>query len=137
MRHQKETQVAFEFAHILKSAECNKIVVFCLLYSSHAITSDVSLEETAEAAEFFLADGVVLTGKSTGNPTDVSDLERVKLSCNLPVLIGSGVTLENARSYRAADALIVGSHFKTTGHWDSEICDERVSNFMCKVRSLQ
>lgn len=32
-------------------------------HSSHSITDDVSLIETIHAAEFFLSDGVILTGK--------------------------------------------------------------------------
>lgn len=31
-------------------------------HSSHSITADVSLKETAHAAEFFLTDGIILTG---------------------------------------------------------------------------
>lgn len=34
-------------------------------HSSHAITQDVSLLETAHIAEFFLADGVIVTGEFT------------------------------------------------------------------------
>ncbi|XP_071635412.1 uncharacterized protein [Temnothorax longispinosus] len=43
-------------------------------HSSHVITSDVSLLETVKAAEFFLADGVILTGNATGEETNVRDL---------------------------------------------------------------
>lgn len=38
----------------------------CAICSSHALTSDVSIEETARAAEFFLSDGVIITGAATG-----------------------------------------------------------------------
>ena len=37
-------------------------------HSAHAITADVDLAETAHAAEFFLADGVIVTGAATGEP---------------------------------------------------------------------
>jgi len=43
--------------------------------SAHAITSDVSLAETAKAAEFFLADGLIVTGTATGDPAQPGDLE--------------------------------------------------------------
>lgn len=43
--------------------------------SAHAITSDVSLAHTAKAAEFFLADGVILTGAATGDPAAPSDFK--------------------------------------------------------------
>ena len=34
--------------------------------SAHAVTADVSLADTARAARFFRADGVVITGAGTG-----------------------------------------------------------------------
>ena len=44
------------------------------MFSSHAITSDVSVVDTALAAEFFLTDGIILTGNATGNPADPNEL---------------------------------------------------------------
>ena len=41
-----------------------------LCYSSHALTSDVSLVDTALAAEIFLSDGLIVTGEATGRPAD-------------------------------------------------------------------
>ena len=35
-------------------------------HSAHALTADVSLAETAKAAEFFLVDGVIVSGIATG-----------------------------------------------------------------------
>jgi predicted TIM-barrel enzyme len=45
-----------------------------LVISAHAITSDVSLQETAKAAEFFLSDGIIITGATTGDPVDTGNL---------------------------------------------------------------
>lgn len=48
-----------------KQIDAENVLVFTDLkkkHSSHAITSDVSLLETVHAAEFFLTDGVILTG---------------------------------------------------------------------------
>ena len=39
-------------------------------HSAHALTADVSLVETAKAAEFFLVDGVIVSGIATGHPAD-------------------------------------------------------------------
>jgi predicted TIM-barrel enzyme len=49
-------------------------IIFTII-SSHSITADLSVAETAKAAEFFLADGVVLTGTATGSPANASELE--------------------------------------------------------------
>lgn len=43
-------------------------------YSAHALTSDVSIAETAQAAEFFLSDGVIVTGTATGAQADPEEL---------------------------------------------------------------
>ncbi|XP_010583374.1 PREDICTED: uncharacterized protein F13E9.13, mitochondrial-like isoform X2 [Haliaeetus leucocephalus] len=78
-------------------------------HSAHALTADVSVAETASAAELFLADGVVLTGTATGLPADPQELKEVKHAVKIPVLIGSGVTLENVRNYLDANALIIAA----------------------------
>lgn len=105
-------------------------------HSSHAVTADVDLLETAKAAEFFLSDGVVVTGQSTGSPADKSEVAQVKDTLSLPVLVGSGVTSENVGCYATADALIVGSHFKEGGTWHGTVAKDRVIDFMDRVHSL-
>jgi len=42
-------------------------------------------------------------------------LIEVKNSVNIPVLVGSGVTLNNVHEYKGADGFIIGSHFKKNG----------------------
>lgn len=43
--------------------------------SAHTLTADVSVAQTALAAELFLADGVILTGTATGLPADPQELK--------------------------------------------------------------
>ena len=88
-------------------------------HSSHAITADVDLVETAHAAEFFLADGVVLTGISTGRATDPAEVRAVGEAVEVPTLVGSGITADNIGAYTAADAFIVGSSLKKDGLWSN------------------
>jgi membrane complex biogenesis BtpA family protein len=90
-------------------------------HSAHALTADVSLVETAKAAEFFLADGVIVSGVATGQPTDVSDVRAVAAAVGVPTLVGSGVRLENLHDYDQADALIVGSSVKRGGIWSGTL----------------
>ena len=107
-------------------------------HSSHAITGDVDIVETAHAAEFFLSDGVIVTGIATGTEASLEELQQVKAAVGIPVLVGSGVTLENVGRYLAvADALIVGSYFKAGGHWAKGVEFERVKTFMDKVNKLR
>ncbi|MFM8312767.1 MAG: BtpA/SgcQ family protein, partial [Deltaproteobacteria bacterium] len=60
-------------------------------HSSHTITSDISIAETAHAAEFFGADGVILTGVSTGTAASPEELATVRKVTKLPIWIGSGI----------------------------------------------
>ncbi len=116
--------------HVLVLADIKK------KHSAHALTADVDLVETARAAAFFLADGVVVTGTATGQPTEVGDLRAVSEAVELPVLAGSGVGLSNLpTSLSAADALIVGSAFKVSGHWSQPVDAARVESFMHAVRA--
>ncbi|XP_045463411.1 uncharacterized protein F13E9.13, mitochondrial [Harmonia axyridis] len=124
---------AGEVMRYRKYIEAEDVQVFTDIkkkHSSHAVTADVSLVETAKAAEFFLSDGVILTGSSTGSPADTNDLQELRRHLNLPILVGSGVTATNLKSYKEADAFIVGSHFKRDGIWYNELHEERIKRFM-------
>ena len=106
-------------------------------HSSHAITSDVDLLETARAAEFFLSDGLIITGTSTGAATSLEDIKIIKENCEKPVLVGSGVTLDNVKDYfQIADALIIGSYFKENGDWKNKVEYDRVARLMAVVNEL-
>lgn len=104
-------------------------------HSSHAMTSDVGIAETARAAEFFLADGLIVTGTSTGCAADLGEVAEVKRAVGLPVLIGSGVTIDNLSDCLSrADGLIVGSYFKEGGKWTERVDPSRVRKFMDLAR---
>jgi membrane complex biogenesis BtpA family protein len=107
-------------------------------HSSHAITTDVGIVETAHAAEFFLSDGVIVTGVATGTEASPEEVQQVKNAVDIPVLVGSGVTLKNVDRYLAvADALIIGSYFKYDGKWLNSVEPERVKTFMDRVNALR
>ncbi|KAG8562688.1 hypothetical protein GDO81_015769 [Engystomops pustulosus] len=106
-------------------------------HSSHAVTADVTISETAKAAEFFLADGVILTGVSTGEEADPRELKEVQRSVKIPVLIGSGVTLDNVEKYTNANALIIGSYFKHHGDWRNNVDYDKVMTFLDKIHKLR
>ncbi|XP_039552416.1 uncharacterized protein F13E9.13, mitochondrial-like isoform X4 [Passer montanus] len=106
-------------------------------HSAHALTADVGVAQTAGAVQLFLADGVVLTGTATGHPADPRQLREVKHAVKIPVLVGSGVTLENVRDYLDADALIIGSYFKKEGYWANAVDPDRVKKFMEHISKLR
>jgi membrane complex biogenesis BtpA family protein len=106
-------------------------------HSSHAITADVDIAETAKAAEYFLADGVIVTGAATGCEADEAAVQRVRKAVRVPVLVGSGCTPENAHRYlQHANSLIVGSYFKEAGHWENPVVPARVTAFMDAVHAF-
>ena len=118
-----------------KQIGAERVRVFCDIkkkHASHAITADVPLADAVHAAEFFRADGVIVTGTATGRATDVEDVAEARDASRLPVLVGSGVVPETVGELfdAGADALIVGSFIKRGGVWtnavDSKRCRELV-----------
>lgn len=95
-------------------------------HSSHAITADVDLVETAKAADFFRADGLIVTGASTGVAADSEDLNRLTKAVKLPVYVGSGISPENVAHYAGAHGFIVGSSLKEGGHWAAPLDEARM-----------
>jgi hypothetical protein len=100
-------------------------------HSSHAITADVGIGETAHAVEFMRGDAVIVTGAVTGDAPKPGDVRAVKRATRLPVYLGSGVTAANVGEFLAeADGFIVGSEFKAGGHWSGAVDARRVRRFM-------
>ena len=100
-------------------------------HSAHAITGDITLVETAKAAEFFKADGVIITGLHTGDPPQPDDIKSVRSQVSCHVLVGSGVSAGNVHQYQPfCDAIIVGSSLKIDGKWQNPLDKERVRNFI-------
>jgi len=124
-----------------KSINAEKIQIFTDIkkkHSSHAITSDVSIAETAHTAEFFLSDGVIVTGESTGKEADLEEVKQVRKVTKEPVLIGSGITKENIKNYfEYADIFIVGSYIKKDGYWKNELDEERIKSLVKEFEKLK
>jgi len=105
-------------------------------HSSHALTADVDIVETAKAANFFLSDGIVVTGNSTATEAEPSELEALG-DLGIRRVIGSGVTPENIeRFFPLADVFIVGSYMKTDGHWANLPDPERVKKMVSAFKAL-
>lgn len=105
-------------------------------HSAHALTADVSLAETAKAAQFFRSDGLIVTGTATGSQAKVKDLAAVKQACpDLPLLVGSGITPTNVEEYLPfADAFIVGSSLKKEGYWANDLEEERINSMVQAIK---
>ena len=100
-------------------------------HGSHSLTIDLDIKDEIMQAEFFLVDGVIVTGQFTGINPDKDDLVKAKSATKLPVLIGSGMTAENIKDYLPlADGFIVGSYFRKDGKFLEKLEPERLNNFM-------
>jgi NAD(P)H-dependent FMN reductase len=85
-----------------KALGCEHIKVFGDVkkkHCSHALTGDLDLLDEVKQAEFFLVDGVIVTGARTTEPPSAAELRRVKKAAQVPVLIGSGMSPENIKDY--------------------------------------
>jgi membrane complex biogenesis BtpA family protein len=122
-----------------KELGCEHIKVFGDVkkkHCSHALTGDLAILDEVKQAEFFLVDGVVVTGARTAEPPDVDELRSVKKNAHVPVLIGSGMTHENIKTYfPLADGFIVGSTFREGGRFLGALDPSRLKVFMKAFRA--
>ncbi len=132
---------AWELLRYRKYIWAENIMIFTDIkkkHSSHAITNDVSIWETAHAAEFFMSNWVIVTWVATWSEANLEEIEQVKKSVHIPVLVWSWVNYDNLENYmKSSDWIIIGSHFKENGYWENEIDEKKVEEFMKKVKYLR
>ena len=105
-------------------------------HASHALTADVDIAETARAAEFCRADGVIVTGTETGCEADAGEVAAVAAAVGIPTLVGSGVTADNISRHAAAAGFIVGSTVKHDGRWTGTLDPARVAAVVAARNAL-
>jgi len=131
---------AGELLRFRRQIEAQHIAVFTDIkkkHSAHSITADVSIGETASAAEFFLSDGLIVTGTATGREILLDDLIEAMKHTSLPVLIGSGITADNIEKFWSlADGFIIGSYFKEDGLWSNPLSETRIKEFIKRIKTF-
>ena len=124
-----------------KELGCEHVRIFADVkkkHCSHALTGDLDVVDEVQQAEFFLADGVVVTGPRTTEPPDVRELRRVRKRARVPVMLGSGMTPDNISTYfPLADGFIVGSTFRQDGNFLGRLDPTRLEAFMKPFRALR
>lgn len=96
-------------------------------HGSHAIVADRPIAELTHDAEFFDADVLIATGQRTGGATEPAEVDAIREPASLPVIIGSGIAVDNARELLGAcDGAIVASSVKEEGVWWNPVSVERV-----------
>jgi membrane complex biogenesis BtpA family protein len=120
---------------------CERIKIFGDVkkkHCSHALTGDLDILDEIKQAEFFLVDGVIVTGARTTEPPSPAQLRQVKRKARVPVLIGSGMTPQNTGTYfELADGFIVGSTFREDGRFLGALEPRRLEAFMKVFRRLR
>jgi len=96
----------------------------------------MAVQDTVERG---LADGLIISGDTTGDPPR---LEALKTAMNAasgkPIFIGSGATWENVPSFlNVANGVIVASSIKRNGNINYPIDPIRVSQFVEAVRETE
>ncbi len=105
-------------------------------HSAHAVTNDISLEDWVHGAEFFGIDGVIVTGSATGKAAAKDEVKRAKKAGRIPVIVGSGITADNARDYASADAWIIGSSIKYDGYWENPLDPDRLKQMVAARKEI-
>lgn len=117
------------------------ISVFADIAVKHAAPPEREIEAlAADAIERGLADGLVVSGPKTGEAVAASHLDSVlnardDADRDVPVVLGSGVTAENAAELlEKADGAIVGTALKRDGVTDGPVDTERAERLRNTVR---
>jgi hypothetical protein len=115
-----------------------KIFADVAVKHSSPLTSLSLEEEIASNVDRGLADAVILTGRATGEPPSVEELKRATLASEVPVIVGSGLSVENCAALLSiADAAIVGTSLKEGGKVSNPVSEERVKALMREVAKLR
>lgn len=93
-------------------------------------------EVAQDAVERGLASAVIVTGRATGDPTDIEDLQAVRRTLpRSPMYVGSGASMETLSSLlQIADGAIVGTAAKVDGVVTNPVSVERVSALVAAAR---
>jgi membrane complex biogenesis BtpA family protein len=91
-----------------------------------SVPIEIAARDTAQRG---LADALVVSGTATGEAADLDELRRVRSACpEIPILIGSGVTMANGAAYlEFADGIIVGTSVKRDGNVSNPVDGKRVA----------
>src|SRR5690349_6271450 len=96
----------------------------------------IDLATHIEWTRFSGADGLIVSGRMTGDAPDIEKVREAKaLSGDRPLLIGSGADERNIAAFMdVADGVIVGSSLKEGGRCENPVDVERVRRFVAAAR---
>lgn len=91
-----------------------------LIFADHLVKHATPLGESSpkDLRLRGLADAIIVTGSETGAAADPSRLRELREVVDAPLLVGSGLSAENAAQFADADGAIVGTSLKTDDRVD-------------------
>jgi len=104
-----------------------RVLIFADYLVKHA--TPVGEHSVRDLRERGLADAIIISGAETGLPADAKRLAEVRRQIDAPILIGSGITGDNADDYPDADGAIVGTSLKSRGRVDRKRVERVVQAF--------
>jgi membrane complex biogenesis BtpA family protein len=117
-----------------------KILIFADAHTKHGKPLiEQSLEDiTRDLVERIGVDGVIVSGERTGEPTKLEDVATTaKVAGGVPVLVGSGVKLDNIIKYsKYAQGFIVGTYLKKAGKIHNPVDITRVKGLVKAINKL-
>ena len=101
--------------------------------------AEISLsDEIRDLEERGMADGLILTGRGTGQSVDPSELSKAAGTARNPLFVGSGVNANNVKELAShAQGFIVGSAFKQGRSAKNPVDAKFVEEFMSHVKQIQ
>ncbi len=132
---------AYSALRFRKALGADHIKIFADVRVKHAHPIvPISIEdEVKDNIERGLADALIVTGPRTGQPPSSEYVSNVKkVAGEVPVLIGSGLNLNNTKELLTiADGAIVGTFFKADGIITNPIDIKRVRSLISLVKELR
>ena len=130
-----------------KSINAEEVLLFTDIQVKHAMILDKrSILASARLAIKNKSDGLIVTGKWTGDAPDLNELKKVRRAVgDFPILIGSGVDYKNVKTLlEYADGVIVSTSLKTSNTRDKvnirgyqdKIDRKKVQNFMRHFKAV-
>lgn len=130
--------IGAELMRVRRLVGAERIAVFADVHVKHATPLLVRPigESALDLVERGLADALVVSGPRTGSPPALQDIVDARRAG--PVVIGSGLTADNAGTIlAAADAAIVASTLRPGGDLSKRVEPGRVEELMQVVRGLR
>lgn len=112
-----------------------------LIFADHMVKHAVPLAATDEVQSANdlrhrgFADGIIISGSETGAEADPARFALVREAlAEAPILIGSGLTEANAKTFTAADGAIVGTAIKIDGRVEAPVDPDRVARLVAAFK---